>query len=476
MKKTRTKLNIRHLEKIDQNVLWHPFTQMRDYSRIPPLIIEEGRGSYVKDINGRWYLDGISSLWVNVHGHRKREIDQAIIQQVRKISHSTLLGISNVAAIELAEQLVKIAPRGLSKVFYSDNGSTAVEVALKMAFQFWKQSSKKDPEKKKFISLKNGYHGDTIGSVSVGGIDLFHGIYRPLLFPTLKVESPYCYRCPIDRTFPQCRIECLNLLEETMKRHHSEVAALVMEPIVQGAGGMIVFPEGYLKEARFLCNKYHILMIADEVATGFGRTGKMFACEHEKVSPDLMAISKGISAGYLPLAATLTTQEIFQAFLGEVQELKTFYHGHSYTGNPLACRAALVSLELFKKERILQALPSKVQFLKRELKRFYQIPAVGEVRQKGLMVGIELVADRKKKTSYPWEAKIGVKIVSEARKRGVIIRPLGDVMVLMPPLSITEKELKRLTQAVFESIEATIFRSFIKKEAAGDRSSHWRCH
>ena len=238
-----------------------------------------------------------------------------------------------------------------------------------------------------------------------------------------------------------------------MKTHRSEVAALILEPMVQGAGGMIVFPEGYLKEVRFLCNQYHILMIADEVATGFGRTGKMFACEHEKVSPDLMAISKGISAGYLPLAATLTTEEIYQAFLGEVQELKTLYHGHSYTGNPLACRAALASFELFKKERVLAVLPSKIQFLKKELERFYQIPAVGDVRQKGLMVGIELVADRKKKTPFPMEAKVGLKIVLEARKRGVIIRPLGEVMVLMPPLSATKEELKKLTQVVFDSIE-----------------------
>ena len=443
----------RHLEKIDQNVLWHPFTQMRDYGRIPPLIIEEGRGSYVKDINGRWYLDGVSSLWVNVHGHRKKEIDQAIIRQVGKIAHSTLLGLSNVPAIELAEQLVKIAPRGLAKVFYSDNGSTAVEVALKMAFQFWKQSSRKDQKKRKFIALANGYHGDTIGSVSVGGIDLFHGIYKPLLFPTFRVESPYCYRCPLRRAYPSCRVECLNLLERTMKTHRSEVAALILEPMVQGAGGMVVFPGGYFKEVRFLCNKYHILMIADEVATGFGRTGKMFACEHEKVSPDLMAVSKGISAGYLPLAATLTTQEIYQAFLGEGQELKTFYHGHSYTGNPLACSAALASLELFKKERILEALPSRIQFLKRELQRFYQIPAVGDIRQKGLMVGIELVADRKKKTPFPMEAKVGLKIVLEARKRGVIIRPLGDVMVLMPPLSTTKEELKKLTQVICPAIK-----------------------
>jgi adenosylmethionine-8-amino-7-oxononanoate aminotransferase len=378
------------------------------------------------------------------------------VRQIGKIAHSTLLGISNVPAIELAEQLVKIAPRGLTKVFYSDNGSTAVEVALKMAFQFWKQSSRKDPKKRKFIGLANGYHGDTVGSVSVGGIDLFHGIFKPLLFPTFRVESPYCYRCPLHRTYPGCRVECLDLLEKTMKKHHSEVAALILEPMVQGAGGMIVFPKGYLKEARFLCSKYHILMIADEVATGFGRTGRMFACQHEKVLPDLMVVSKGISAGYLPLAATLTREGIYQAFLGEAEELKTFYHGHSYTGNPLACCAALASLELFRKERILEVLPSKIQFLNKELKRFYQLPAVGEVRQKGLMVGVELVADRQKKTPFPMEARVGLRIVLEARKRGVIIRPLGDVMVLMPPLSITKEELKKLTQVVFDSIE-TVF-------------------
>jgi adenosylmethionine-8-amino-7-oxononanoate aminotransferase len=457
MNKESMESKARRFEKIDQSVLWHPFTQMRDYARIPPLIIEEGKGSYVKDIYGRWYLDGVSSLWVNVHGHRKKEIDQAIVRQIGKIAHTTLLGISNVPAIELAEQLVKIAPRGLTKVFYSDNGSTAVEVALKMAFQFWKQSSKKAPKKKKFIALTNGYHGDTIGSVSVGGIDVFHGIYKPLLFPTFRVASPYCYRCSLRLSYPGCRVECLNLLEKTMKKHHSEAAAFILEPMVQGAGGMIVFPRGYLKEAWFLCNKYHILMIADEVATGFGRTGKMFACEHEKVSPDLMAISKGISAGYLPSAATLTTEEIYQAFLGEAQELKTFYHGHSYTGNPLACCAALASLNLFKKERILESLPSKIRFLTRELKKFYQISAVGNVRQKGLMAGVELVADRRKKTPFPMEAKVGLKIVLEARKRGVIIRPLGDVMVLMPPLSITKGELKRLTQVVFDSIEAVLF-------------------
>ncbi len=450
------KRRAKRLEWIDQNILWHPFTQMRDYGQIPPLIVEEGKGAYVKDIHGKWYLDGISSLWVNVHGHRKKEIDRAIIRQIGKIAHSTLLGISNVPAIELAEELVKIVPRGMTKVFYSDNGSTAVEVALKMAFQFWRQSARKDPKKRKFIALKNGYHGDTIGSVSVGGIDLFHGIYKPLLFPTVHVESPYCYRCPIGQVYPRCGIECLNLLEKALKAHHPEVAALILEPIVQGAGGMIVFPKGYLKEARWLSKKYNVLMIADEVATGFGRTGKMFACEHENVCPDLMAISKGLSGGYLPLAATLTTEEVYEAFLGEIQQLKTFYHGHSYTGNPLACSAALASLRLFRKERILEALPSKIRWLRRELRGFYRISAVGDIRQKGLMVGIELVADREKKTRFPMEARVGQKIVLEARERGVIVRPLGDVMVLMPPLSVTHEQLTELTRVVFDSIEAVL--------------------
>jgi adenosylmethionine-8-amino-7-oxononanoate aminotransferase len=428
---------------------------MREYAKIPPLIIEEGRGSYLKDIYGRWYLDGVSSLWVNVHGHRKREMNEAIIQQVRRISHSTLLGISNVPAVKLAEQLVGIAPRGLTKVFYSDNGSTAVEVALKMAFQFWKQGSKKN-RKRKFISLKNGYHGDTLGSVSLGGIDLFHGIYRPLLFSTFKVDSPYCYRCALHRVYPSCRLECLNLLEETMKRHHSEVAAFILEPLIQGAGGMIVFPKGYLKEVRFLCNKYRILMIADEVATGFGRTGRMFACDHERVSPDLMALSKGITGGYLPLATTLTTDEIYHAFLGEVQDQKTFYHGHSFTGNPVACQAALASLALFQKEKVLEALQSKIQFLKKELKKFYSFPNVGDIRQKGMMVGIELVKDLKKKTPFSLKDQIGHRVILEARKRGVIIRPLGDVIILMPPLSIAKQELKKLTQVVSESIDAVL--------------------
>ena len=306
------------LEALDKQHLWHPFTQMKDYCQLAPLIIERGSGSYLYDIEGKRYIDGVSSLWVTIHGHRKKQIDTAIIRQVQKISHSTLLGLTNAPAIRLAQKLAAIAPRGLTKVFYSDNGSTAVEVALKIAFQFWQQSSRAARGKKTFATLRNAYHGDTLGAVSVGGIELFHSIYKPLLFKTYNAYAPYCYRCPLNLSYPSCKLECLNSLERTLKKNHTEIAAFIMEPMVQGAAGMIVFPRGYVKAARELCSRYQILFIADEVAVGFGRTGKMFACEHENVRPDLMAIAKGITGGTLPLAATLATDSIYDAFLGEV--------------------------------------------------------------------------------------------------------------------------------------------------------------
>jgi adenosylmethionine-8-amino-7-oxononanoate aminotransferase len=307
----------RELAGDDHQYIWHPFTQMQDYVQEEPLIIESGHGCILKDIEGKEYLDGVSSLWTNVHGHRKAEIDAAITEQLGKIAHSTLLGLSNVPAIRCAKKLVAIAPEGLTRVFYSDNGSTAVEVALKMAFQYQRQAREGSPQKTKFISLTNAYHGDTIGSVSIGGIDLFHATYKALLFPTLKAEAPYCYRCVFQQTYPGCGLACLAQMEELMKAHAPEVAALVIEPIVQGAAGMIVQPPGYLKAVRELCTRYGIIMIADEVAVGFGKTGTMFACEREGVTPDIMALAKGITGGYLPLAATLTTEAIYEGFLGE---------------------------------------------------------------------------------------------------------------------------------------------------------------
>jgi adenosylmethionine-8-amino-7-oxononanoate aminotransferase len=440
------------LEQADKRYIWHPFTQMKDYQEMEPLIVERGEGAYLVDIYGRRYLDGVSSLWVTVHGHGRREIDQAIIEQVEKIAHSTLLGLSNPPAIELARRLVEITPAGLERVFYSDNGSTGCEVALKMAFQYWQHRGEKG--RNRFISFTNAYHGDTLGAVSVGGIDLFHEAYRPLLFPVFQAEAPYCYRCPAGLTWPVCGMACLGTMERILRDHHQEVAAVIIEPLVQGAAGMITQPPGFLSMVRELSARYGVLMIADEVAVGFGRTGTMFACDSERVRPDLMVLAKGITGGYLPLAATLATDDVYGAFLGEYHEFKTFFHGHTYTGNPLACAAALANLDVFKQDRTLERLAVKIDLLSRRLEEFKGLPFVGDVRQQGFMVGVELVSDKETRAPFPLSEKMGVKVILEARKRGVIIRPLGDVIVIMPPLGITEGELEELLAVIYQSIEA----------------------
>jgi adenosylmethionine-8-amino-7-oxononanoate aminotransferase len=446
--------NQRELENDDKKYIWHPFTQMRGYLKETPLIIEEGTGCILKDMEGNRYIDGVSSLWTNVHGHRKEKLDLALKEQLDKIAHSTLLGLSNVPAIRLAKKLIDIAPGGLTKVFYSDNGSTANEIALKMAFQYHQQAPAGNRNKKKFIRLSNAYHGDTIGSVSIGGIDLFHSMYKDLLFPSYRVEAPYCYRCTFGMSYPSCSLHCVSPLEETLKDHNREIAALVIEPLVQGAGGILIQPPGYLKKVRELCTRYRVFMIADEVAVGFGKTGRMFACEHENVVPDIMALAKGISGGYLPLAATLVKEEIYEGFLGEFEEFKTFFHGHTFTGNPLACAVAVANLEVFEEERTLDTLREKIVHLAEKLQPFNGLAHVGEVRQCGFMVGTELVAERKTKQLYPPEKRTGHHVTMEARKRGVIIRPLGDVVVLMPPLSISKDEIDQLCDAVYESIRA----------------------
>ncbi|MDP2939197.1 MAG: adenosylmethionine--8-amino-7-oxononanoate transaminase [Candidatus Omnitrophota bacterium] len=439
-----------HWQALDKKYLWHPFTQMKDWLEEEQLVIEEARGCYLKDTKGKWYLDGISSLWVNIHGHRKKEIDSAIKKQLSKLAHSTLLGLGNLPSIKLAKELIKIAPRKLSKVFYSDNGSTAVEVALKIAFQYWQNTGFK--EKNKFIHLENSYHGDTLGAVSVGGIDLFHRIYKPLLFETIKVTAPYCYRCPEDKRYPSCNLACLKELEYILRKKNKSICALIVEPIVQAAAGIIVWPKGALKKMRQLVTKYNCFLICDEVATGFGRTGKMFACEQENVSPDILCLGKGITAGCLPLAATLTTQKIFEGFIADYKERKTFFHGHTYTGNPLACSAAIANLEIFKRERTLEKLVPKIAFLRNELKQFSALKHVGDIRQKGFMVGIELVKNKKTQEPFPWEDKIGIKVCQEAITHGLILRPLDNIIVLMPPLAITKKELNRMLQVTFKAI------------------------
>ncbi len=442
------------LEDRDKQYLWHPFTQMQEWQKEQPVVVEKGAGSWLVDSHGRKYLDGVSSLWVNVHGHRKKEIDQAISKQLGKIAHSTMLGLSNDPAIHLAEKLIQIAPKGLTRVFYSDNGSTAVEIALKIAFQYWQQKGHGYQNKTGFISLMEAYHGDTVGAVSVGGIDLFHRIYKPLLFRSYRIETPYCFRCRYNLSYPECQLTCLMHAERTIQKYASVTAALIIEPLVQGAAGMILQPPGYLKRIREMCAKNNILMIADEVATGFGRTGTMFACEQEKVVPDIMTVAKGITGGYLPLAATLTTEDIYSAFLGDEREQKTFFHGHSYTGNPLACAAASASIDLFRKEKTLLRLQPKIKLLAKELERFRKLEHVGQIRQKGFMVGIELVRNKVTRDAYPVEDRIGSRVTKECRKHGVIIRPLGNVIVLMPPLSISQQELKKLVDTVHDAVRS----------------------
>lgn len=423
---------------------------MVEWMRLEPLVIEKAEGNYLIDTEGNRYLDGVSSLWVNLHGHRKREIDEAIVAQLGKVAHSTLLGLGGLPSIELAVKLVEISPEGLDRVFYSDSGSTAVEVALKIAFQYWRNVGRE--KKTRFVTLSDAYHGDTIGSVSLGGIDLFHTIFHPLLFNTLAIPAPFPYRHP-ELTLDECRDRSLEAFRLLAGEKAHEIAALVVEPLVQGAAGMIVHPPGFLKGLEQICREYNILLVCDEVATGFGRTGEMFACEHEGVRPDLMALAKGLSGGYLPLAATLVTEDVHRSFLGEYTEYRTFFHGHSYTGNALACAAALANLRVFEKDRVLESCRPRIELLAERLREEIEpLAHVGDVRQCGFMVGVELVQDKLLRQAYPIESRMGAQVTQNIRKYGVIIRPLGDVVILMPPLSITPEEIRNLVSATARSI------------------------
>ena len=447
-------LDTETLRKYDSDYLWHPFTQMSEWEGADNIVITRGEGSYLIDSDGNRYLDGVAALWTNVHGHCRAEINEAIKAQVDRLEHSTLLGLTNDRAALLAKRLVEIVPPGLCKVFFSDNGSTAVEIGVKMAFQY--QSQTGNSAKTKFIRFDNAYHGDTVGAMSVGGIDIYHEVYAPLLFPTIMAPSPYCYRCALspagDRE--RCGMLCLKELERLMELHASELAGLVIEPAVQGAGGMIVQPPGFLARVRELCDRFDVLMIADEVAVGFGRTGAMFACEKAGITPDILALSKGISAGYLPLAATLATRKVYDAFIGPYSELKTFFHGHTFTGNPIACAAALASLDLFESDRLLESLVPKIDYLSGRLQSLLELPHVGDVRHEGMIGGIELVLDRETRKPYPWKERVGVRVCLEARKHGLFLRPLGNVIVVFPPLSISLEELRLLMDGIEASIAA----------------------
>ncbi len=419
----------------DRRHLWHPFTQQQGWSEEEsPVVIDHAEGTNLYDTEGNAYIDGVSSLWCNVHGHRHPAIDEAVRAQLGRVAHSTMLGLSHQPAIELAEELLAVAPRGLRRVFYSDSGSTAVEVALKMAFQWWAQRG--ELQRTGFICLENAYHGDTLGAVSVGGIDLFHSLYRPLLFDAWQARSGDAEH-----------------LAELLLQHSDRVGAVIVEPLVQGAAGMLMQPPGYLRRVRELCDEHGVLLICDEVATGFGRTGRMFACDHEQVTPDLLCVGKGLTGGYLPLAATLATEPMYEGFLGRFEDYKTFFHGHTYTGNPLACAAGVATLQTFERERTIELLAPKVELLSRMLDhQVSALPGVAEVRQRGFMVGIEL-------SESPADKRMGHQVTLAARRRGAIIRPLGDVVVLMPALAMSESELRRLVAITASAIaESTSLR------------------
>jgi len=438
----------------DNQHVWHPFAPMQAYRDEAAPIIESAEGFELIDVEGRRYLDGISSLWCNVHGHRVPEIDEAVRRQLDRVSHTTLLGLSSPPSIELAARLVEVVPNGLNHVFYSDCGSTAVEAALKIAFQYHKQKgqSTKAP-RNLFATVGGAYHGDTVGSVSVGSIELFHRLYGELLFQTVSVPSPVTLRLPAGETANGFLQRCFDDVERVVREHADRLAAFIIEPIVQGAAGILVHPSGYLKHVREVTRRYNIPLIADEVAVGFGRTGTLFACEQEQVEPDFLCLAKALSGGYLPLAATLTTDDIFEAFLGDPAAGRTFFHGHTFTGNPLGCAAGLASLELFEQRDVLQNISRNSECLSRMLKPLQTHPHVAQVRQKGIMVGIELVQDRETLTPFPAARRTGHLVTLAARRRGLILRPLGDVVVLMPAPAMPEQQIQQLCEIAIASIE-----------------------
>ncbi|HYR95158.1 MAG TPA: adenosylmethionine--8-amino-7-oxononanoate transaminase [Candidatus Binatus sp.] len=436
----------------DHRHLWHPFTQMADWLEEEPLVIAAAEGCTLVDTRGRRYLDGVSSLWCNVHGHRHPALDAALREQIGRVAHTTLLGLGNVPSIELGRALIDVAPRGLTRVFYSDAGATAVEAALRIALQY--HQLRGEGGRTRFASLVEGYHGDTLGAVGIGYSETFHRFLTGAIVPAVRLTPPHVFRWQRGMEAEAALAAALAEADRTLAAHGPTLAAVVVEPLVQGAAGMWVHPPAYLRSLHELAHRHGTLLIADEVATGFGRTGRLFACEHAGITPDLMCVAKGLSGGYLPLAATLATEEVFAAFLGPYEEFRAFFHGHTYTGNALACAVALASLRLFHEERTLELLAPKIDRLGERLEReIAPLSHVGDVRRQGFMVGIELVADRARRAAYPAAVRIGQRVVRAARARGVILRPLGNVVVLMPPLAIGTGELERLVDVARDSIQ-----------------------
>ena len=450
-------MNKQQLLEDDFKYIWRPFTQMKSLENEDnkPIIIKKGKGIYLEDIDGNKYIDAVSSWWVNTLGHSNKRINKAINRQLKKIEHVIFGGFTHEPVVEFSKKLVSMLNNKLTKVFFSDNGSTAVEVALKMAYQY--HVLKGNPQKTKFIALKNSYHGDTLGAVSVGGVDMYHKLYKPLLFDIEQAISPYCYRCPMDCDKNSCNIECLKSIKEILEKDANKIAAVIIEPLVQAAGGMIMYPPEYITRLRALCDKYNILLIDDEVAMGFYRTGKLFAYEHAGIVPDIICCAKGITAGYMPLSITVTTDEIYNAFYDDDKDgYKTFYHGHSYTAYPLALAVALENLKILEEMKIEEYLKPKIAKFSKELEKFRTHKNVGDIRQTGMICAIELVKNKQTKEPFSYEDSIGKKIYLEGLKLGAILRPMWNCIYFITPYIITEKEIEKLTNIAFEALNRVL--------------------
>ncbi|KXH81761.1 adenosylmethionine--8-amino-7-oxononanoate transaminase [Sporosarcina sp. HYO08] len=440
------------LQRRDLNHVWHPCSQMKDYEDFPPIVIKNGKGIYLTDENGKQYMDAVSSWWVNLFGHANERISTALAEQALQLEHVIFANFTHEPAVLLAEKLVEHTPDGLEKVFFADSGSAAIEIALKMSFQYHQQKNK--PNKKRFLALTDAYHGETLGALSVGGVGLYNEVFQPLLLDTVRAQGPDCFRCPFNENPESCSAPCLSFVEEKLKVHHEEIAAIIIEPLIQAAAGMKMYPPTYVKQLKALCEQYDVHLIADEVAVGFGRTGTMFACEQAKITPDFMCLSKGLTGGYLPLSVVLTTDDVYEAFYDDYETMKAFLHSHSYTGNPLACRVALEVLKIFEDDNYIEAIGLKSAYM-REIATevFEDHPYVGEYRQVGMVGAIELVKDKVTKEPFPSSDRVGYHIYKIALENGLLLRPLGNVLYFMPPYVITKEEMEKMISITNEAIQ-----------------------
>ncbi|MFV2046211.1 adenosylmethionine--8-amino-7-oxononanoate transaminase [Metabacillus sp. YM-086] len=446
-------MNSSNLQKRDVNHIWHPCSQMKDYEEFPPIVIKKGDGIYLYDENGKQYMDAVSSWWVNLFGHSNQRISQALSQQAFELEHVIFANFTHEPAILLAEKLVKYTPKGLNKVFFADNGSSAIEVALKMSFQYHMQKNK--PNKKRFLSLTDAYHGETLGALLVGGVSLYNEVFQPLLLNTVRAQGPDCYRCPFNQTPNHCDTPCISFVEEQLEKHAEEITAIIIEPLIQAAAGMKMYPPSYLKKLKELCLQYDVHLIADEVAVGFGRTGTLFACEQAGITPDFMCLSKGLTGGYLPLSVVMTTDDVYEAFYDDYASMKAFLHSHSYTGNPLACRVALEVLNIFEEENIIKENQVKSIYMREKASQeFSDLPYVGEYRQIGMVGAIELVRDKETKEPFPSKERVGYQIYRIALEKGLLLRPLGNVLYFMPPYVIEKEEIDKMIQVASDSIQS----------------------